>query len=225
MPKRFTDSDKWKDKWFRSLRPEFKLAYLYLLDNCDCAGVVELDSELACFQIGASIDWEQFLELCSERVELLNCGKLWLKKFVCFQYGELSEACKPHKAVFASLAKYGLLERVAKGYPKGIDTLQEKEKEKDSDLIIPEWLKKPWERWQLHLLQKCGQRMQSIQAQQVIYELASRKESDAVLDIDESIRWGSKNIRNHEEYGSRKNSATTSPTKLLTRRSVNAPGA
>jgi hypothetical protein len=82
MGKRFTESDKWRDKWFRALRPEFKLAWLYLLDNCDAAGVIDLDQELADFQIGIALDWSQFLTHCDGRVEQLKSGKFWVCRFI-----------------------------------------------------------------------------------------------------------------------------------------------
>lgn len=129
MPKRFTDSDKWKDKWFRALRPELKLAYLYLLDNCDHAGVIEIDEELANFQIGTAIDWSGFLDICGDRIAHLDNGKMWLTKFIDFQYGELSRECRAHSPVFQSIEK----NRLSIGYPKGINTLKDKDKDKDID--------------------------------------------------------------------------------------------
>lgn len=149
MSKRFTETDKWRDKWFRALRPEHKLAWLYLLDNCDQAGVIDLDRELANFQIGIALDWEAFLEYCTDRVETIAKGKLWVVRFVEFQYGELSEACPAHKPALASLVKNNLSDRLfnrvtngyAKGIPKGnskgsqrlLDKDKDKDKVKDKD--------------------------------------------------------------------------------------------
>jgi len=43
MAYRFTNTDKWGDSWFASLKPEEKLLFLYLCDNCDIAGFIELN--------------------------------------------------------------------------------------------------------------------------------------------------------------------------------------
>jgi len=98
-----------------------------LTDTCDNAGVIEVDLDLASFQIGYQYPINTLSEL-GDRIQLLPCGKHFIPKFIPFQYGQLSEDCKAHKPVFASLEKHGI-----KGYPKGIDTLQEKEKEKDTE--------------------------------------------------------------------------------------------
>jgi hypothetical protein len=131
MAKRFTDSEKWNDKWYRTLSPSFKHAWGYMLDCCDHAGVFERDDELATFRIGCEVDWDSFIEACGHRVLPLGDGKLFIVGFVAFQYGVISEACKAHNPVFTSLRRHGLEERVLKGYPKGIQGDQDKDKDKD----------------------------------------------------------------------------------------------
>jgi len=134
MAKRFTESDKWRDKWFRALRPEFKLAWLFVLDNCDPAGIIDLDTELADFQIGTAIDWEQFLAHCDGRIERVSKGKYWVVGFIEFQYGTLSGECRAHGPVYASLKRHGLSERVSNRVSdRVLDTLKDKEKDKDKD--------------------------------------------------------------------------------------------
>lgn len=49
MPRRFTVTEKWKDCWFRQLRPSAKLLFLYLCDQCDVAGFWEIDWQQAGF--------------------------------------------------------------------------------------------------------------------------------------------------------------------------------
>lgn len=129
MGKRFTETNKWSDPWFRALSLEHKAAWAYLTDNCDAAGVIDLDVELANFQIKAVVDWKAFEEAAGDRLRRTQKGKLWLTGFVQFQCGDLSEESKPHKSVISLLKKHGLWE----GYAKGIQTLKEKDKEKEKD--------------------------------------------------------------------------------------------
>jgi|694.fasta_scaffold97759_2 hypothetical protein len=130
--KRFTDTDKWRDPWFRKLSSGVKLAFLFIVDNCDNAGVWDADMELADFSIGMEIPWQKVRDALGDRMEVLNSGKWHLKKFVNFQFGKLSEECKPHAAVIRLLQKHEI-ERVSKEYPKGIHTLKDKDKDQDKD--------------------------------------------------------------------------------------------
>lgn len=139
--KRFTETTKWDDKWFRALSPAAKLLFLWMVDKCDGAGVIDPDYELAAFQIGTKITEETLAEL-EGRVVTLENRKLCVTKFVLFQHGELSRDCKAHNAVFKSLEANGLLtvdeegkERVSIpiGYP--LDTPQVKGKVKGKETV------------------------------------------------------------------------------------------
>lgn len=130
--KRFTETDKWRDQWFRKLPADLKLAYLYVVDNCDAAGVWEGDYELAEFVLGSKPCWTQLIELLGERVQIVNGGKWWLTRFIGFQYGELSEDCKPHQNVIRLLKMHGLSIPNAKGIQRHKDKEKEKDKEKDN---------------------------------------------------------------------------------------------
>jgi hypothetical protein len=133
MAKRFTATEKWSDSWYRALPPLHKNGWQYLCDACDAAGIVDLDRELGNFLVGDTLDWDALIEAAGERIVRLSCGKLWLRRFISFQYGELSRDCIPHRAVLEILGKYAKTERVLEEYLKGCQTLQEKEKEKDKD--------------------------------------------------------------------------------------------
>lgn len=114
MAKRFTASDKWEDPWFRQLSAVSKLFWLFLLDRCDGAGIWKIDWGLATFCIGAPVD-VHILKAFDGRIEKLNGDKLWVVRFVEFQYGGiLQEDVSYHKPVIKSLAKHGLLQRVEK---------------------------------------------------------------------------------------------------------------
>lgn len=131
MAKRFTDSEKWRDRWVRRLSKDAKLLWFYLCDACDHAGFWERDEELLEFQLGGSIDFEACLAELGGRVLASPDGRvLFLTKFIVFQYGELSPDCRPHKRILETIAHWE-----EKGYPigysKGIYTFKDKEKDKD----------------------------------------------------------------------------------------------
>lgn len=127
MGKRFTDTALWNRPWFRKLSPVEKCAYFFIKDFCDNVGVWVPDYEVEDFYIKGKVDWDLLKKHCNSNIVVLENGKWFLPDFCDFQYGELSESCKPHKSYIDLLKKHGLF----KGYPKGIHTLQEKEKEKE----------------------------------------------------------------------------------------------
>ena len=110
MTKRLTETQKWVDPWFRRLPPEFKLAWIYLTDNCDCAGVIDLDRELASFQIGFDVQWEKFFVEAGERIRKLASGKIWVTQFVAFQQGcdELNPENRFHRGIISRLLAAGI---------------------------------------------------------------------------------------------------------------------
>jgi len=126
--KRFTETQKWEDPWFRRLSIHHKALWSWLLDKCDNAGVIEPDIELASFQIGYQYPMDT-LSVFGDRLVKVGPEKWFIPKFIGFQYGVLSPDCKAHNPVFASLKKHGL-----EGYPKGIHTLKEKDKDKDKEM-------------------------------------------------------------------------------------------
>jgi hypothetical protein len=96
--KRFVETTRWRDPWFRRLSPLAKLLYCYLTDNCDPAGFIDLDLEAAEFDVGARIEEKHILEL-ADRVQRTEDGKLFLPRFIVFQYGVPSETCPAHRTV------------------------------------------------------------------------------------------------------------------------------
>ena len=132
MKKRFTDTDKWADPWFRQLSPTAKLLWQWILDYCDNAGVLDPDWELAGFQIGENVI-PSIVEIES-RIERLENGAIFVPKFIYFQYlsekkPTLSRESNAHVPIFASIRKYNLFDRVSEwlpeGYGKGMDGLPE----------------------------------------------------------------------------------------------------
>jgi hypothetical protein len=136
--KRFTETEKWRDQWFRKLPIDHKMAFTYLCENCDSAGVWEPDCELANFCIGVELDWDAVLTAMGDRVLVLPNGKWYLTRFVEFQNGPLSEGCKPHAKILALLRAHGIPTTNNEGYhipyTKGIHTHKERRgEEEDKD--------------------------------------------------------------------------------------------
>lgn len=131
MSKRFVDTELWQKTWFQELNPINKLLVLYVFQNCDNAGVWNVNYRLASFIIGETVTENNIDYINSKNYmfEKLGSDKIFVSNFIKFQYGTLSENCKPHKPIIEKLKKYNLFERVLKGYPKGMDTLEEKEQE------------------------------------------------------------------------------------------------
>jgi hypothetical protein len=51
---RFTETDKWRDKWFLELNPLQKILFLYLCDNCNNAGFIEINPSFWAASIGCT---------------------------------------------------------------------------------------------------------------------------------------------------------------------------
>lgn len=107
MPKRFTDTEIWKEDWFIVLPPNYKLFWRYICDICDCAGIWRPNIIIANNLYRFDIDLKKALELFNngkERVVVLENDRWFLKGFISFQYGNaLSESCSVHKGVLKSL--------------------------------------------------------------------------------------------------------------------------
>lgn len=127
MPKRMTDTDKWKKPFIKSLPLEYKIFWLYLLDDCDHAGIWHADFEVAELRLGTKLSQKKAEGLFEQKVVLLDNGSKWfIPDFITFQYGELTEKNKMYKPVSLVLNKYHLM-----GHLSPINGVKDKVKEKD----------------------------------------------------------------------------------------------
>ena len=136
MAKRFTDSDKWKKRWFRKLNNNEKVFWMYLLDQCDHAGIWEVDFELAAYFCGESSDYEIKNTFNKQFIEF-DDGKRWfIKDFIEFQYGRLNEKNRAHLSAIMRLKQFDLLKYLDEAYKPLVSPLQEaKDKDKDKDKV------------------------------------------------------------------------------------------
>jgi len=136
MAKRFRDTSISREAWYRKLSSVYKCTWSFLCDDCDAVGMWNIDMDAIVFYLGQEIDIDDFIACVNTdkvRLEKYGRDKIFITGFVDFQYGELTEKCKPHLKYIQLLKKYNLLDRVFKGYAKGIHTLEEKEEEKEQE--------------------------------------------------------------------------------------------
>jgi hypothetical protein len=141
MAKRFTDSDKWRKPWFRALSAEAKMAWVYLTDNCDHAGIWPAAFDLVSGDLGFGVDDTLLKKWFGDKLIQVSADKYFIPSYIEFQYGELSEESKPHLSVIKILIKYSIDPKkltLSKGYSKGIETLKDKDKNKDKENVLGE---------------------------------------------------------------------------------------
>jgi len=111
MAKRFTDTDKWKKPFIRSMKAPYKLLWLYILDECDHAGIWQVDLEVAEIKIGEKLNLATAISCFEGKIYVFDSGQKWyIPDFIDFQYGKLNELNRAHNSVINILEKYGLLE-------------------------------------------------------------------------------------------------------------------
>jgi len=128
-----TDTDKWKKRFLRELKPQHKLLWFYILDDCNHAGIWEVDIEVASIRVGEELIYDMLPQAFLDKIVIFDNGDKWfIPEFIEFQYGELNPTSNVHKSVIALLDKYNL-----EGYMKGSQGVQStlKDKDKDKDIV------------------------------------------------------------------------------------------
>ena len=107
MRKRFTDADKWKKMWFRSLSGEHKNLWFYLTDECGFDGVLEIDPKAIEFYTGFTGD---IPDIIKEKMgfQAIDSDQVLCVKWLRFQYKELREHVATHKRIISRLREKGL---------------------------------------------------------------------------------------------------------------------
>jgi hypothetical protein len=108
MAKRFTDTEKWKKPFIRSLKAPYKLLWLYICDDCDHSGIWQVDIEVAEIRIGEKLDGKKAIQLFGDKIIPLDKGSKWfIPSFIEFQYPSgLNENNKAHTGVIKNLERY-----------------------------------------------------------------------------------------------------------------------
>jgi len=134
MAKRFTDNNKWNDAWFMDLPSKYKLFWLYILDECDHAGVWKVNFKVAQFMIGEHLEVSEVKRYLKDRLIEVNDEYWFLPKFLKFQYPKgLKPTVKAQESVINILIKHELILTVKQQLGNSYLTVQDKDKDKDKD--------------------------------------------------------------------------------------------
>lgn len=136
MSKRFTDTEKFNNPWYRKLPIKYKILWEYLLSECNHAGLLKIDIDLISFKIGETITIDD-LKIFENRITFIKDDLIFIPKFIEFQYGALNTENRVHNSVLKELKKYNL-QGAIKPLTSPIDGAKDKDKEKDisSSLVL-----------------------------------------------------------------------------------------
>ena len=133
MAKRFIDTGLFRKKWIRQLDPNMKLFWIYLLTDCDHAGIWDVDVERASFQLKVELDESEILKVFNRKIVPFKPGKWFVPKFIDYQDGELNETNRAHNSVIKILTKYKLYKGLTRGLQGPMDMDMDKVKVKDKE--------------------------------------------------------------------------------------------
>lgn len=134
MAKRFTDNEKWKDTWFIDLPTKYKLFWIYILDECNHAGIWKVNFKVASFFIGEHLEDSEVKRILKDRIIVLNDNYWYVKKFIKYQYKLEIQELNPKNKLHLSVLK--LLNEYKEFKPLASPLLGVKDKEKDIDKDI-----------------------------------------------------------------------------------------
>lgn len=149
MPRRFTDTEKWKDEWFLSLPNDYRIVWQYIVDNCTQSGILKKNFKLLNFCCNTELSVDNFLEVFKNRV-LDMPNFFFIPKFLKYQYPKGLNSDKPAIiSVKNDLISLGLVEIVQKEFGNDYLIIKDKDKYKDKDKGSTAPIKKlkKWKCW------------------------------------------------------------------------------
>jgi hypothetical protein len=225
MAKRFTDTDKWKKPFIRGLEGPYKLLWFYILDDCDHAGIWQVDFEVAEIRIGQPVKEKKALEVFGERVVRIAANKWWIPDFISFQYGELSEKNRLHVSVIQILTKYqieslapqkpltrGQGQGQGNGQGLGQGTIQPPKE------ILEDQISDDWQRWGKLIVDDKDQYWQQAKGRKVTQEemdifLSVATRNEWVMDTQQKFRTSLKGFNPQTNGTFRRNQAVPQSTQ------------
>ena len=98
MAKRHIDSDLINKRWYRELKPEYKVLWIHMILMCDHAGILDVDIPMWKIRIGEEIKFteEEILEVFGDKIYAYKKHKWWVTDYIDFQQtdGNIAKAIK-----------------------------------------------------------------------------------------------------------------------------------
>lgn len=102
--KRFTETGKWDDPWFRQLAGVYKLVFLYIIDRCDNAGFLEIDQDAMAWHTKVKPEHIEGALKGLERGIKGAFGWIWVRRFLKHQKNDpLNPENPSHKQIIGLL--------------------------------------------------------------------------------------------------------------------------
>lgn len=133
MAKRLTDTEKWKDDWFLSLSNDYRMIWLYMLDNCSHAGILKKSFGLMNYCCNTKVTEQEFFEVFKDRVK--DCGNYYfIAKFIIFQYNDLTSNKPVVVSVRKELERLNIEGMITEPLSNDCLTIKDKSKSIDKDI-------------------------------------------------------------------------------------------
>lgn len=183
MAKRFTDTEKWKKPFIRGLQGPYKLLWLYICDDCDHAGIWQVDMEVASIRIGEPLDFDKALLSFGSKVIPFDNGNKWfIPSFLEFQYPSgLNPDNRAHSSIIHLLEKYNL--KISSNKPltstlqgrKDMDMVKDMVKDKNNKGEINFYftgyeIVELWDRWKNYKYDHFKFKYKTLQSEQAAFD-------------------------------------------------------
>lgn len=210
MAKRFTDTEKWKKPFIRSLKAPYKLLWLYVCDDCDHAGIWQVDLEVAEIRIGIKLNLNEAIKSYGDKIIVFDNGNKWfIPSFIEFQYPSgLNPQNNAHIGIIKTLEKYQLeinqIKPLNSPLTAPMDMVMDKDKVKDKDKVIvilpfeSENFYNYWNLWKDYKYKQLNFKFKTPQSEQAslkdLVTLSNGDEQTAIKIIEQSMAKGWKGL-------------------------------
>jgi hypothetical protein len=200
MSKRFIDTDIFKDEWFMDLSVPGKLLWIYIITNCDHAGIVKFNQKLIQFQTGIK-ELPRVTKELSKRLVTVSEDLYFIPKFLDFQYPGFPNSKAPQQnGAVKILERYGLFKNgsltVSNSSVTVSDSLRELPNsigdvkgEEDGNEIFPEEIEKVFKKFlEMRLKLKKPATDYAVKLlRNKLRKLSNSKQSEAIKILNQSI--------------------------------------